>query len=93
MVLIRVEIIHMSKLIKNGVNRTDRQNRMRYQNRKGGRDGDDDKKRNNQNQTFSKRGEHVINNVVRLYTDIVKTFVKEVMRDNLDTMIQRYDQW
>ena len=74
----------MSKLIKN----------RKDHNRKGGRDDDDDdKKRNNQNQTSSKRGEHVINNVVKLYRKIVETFVEEVMRDNLDTMIQRYDQW
>lgn len=66
--------------------------RIRHQNRgTWGRDDDDgDDRRNNQNQRSSKRGEHVINNnVLNLYRDIVRTFVKNVMGDDLDTMIER----
>ena len=53
--------------------------------------GDDDgDRRNNQNQRSSKRGEHVINNnVLKLYRDVVTTFVNDVMNEDLDTMIER----
>ena len=42
----------------------------------------------NQIQKPSKRGEHVINNVFRVYRDIVRTFVHEEMGDSLDNMIK-----
>ena len=55
-----------------------------------GRDDDDDERRNNQNPRPSKRGEHVINNnVLKVYRDIVRTFVRDVMGDHLDDMIER----
>ena len=65
---------------------------IRYQNRHlwGQDDDDDGDRRNNQNQRSSKRGEHVINNnVLKLYRDVVRTFVNDVMNEDLDTMIER----
>ena len=64
---------------------------FRFQNRfLWGEDGDDGERRNSQNQRPSKRGEHVINNnVLNVYRDIVRTFVNDVMGDDLDDMIER----
>ena len=50
-------------------------------------DGDD---RNNPPRRAPKRGDHVINNnVLRVYRDIVTTFVEDVMGDSLHNMIAR----
>lgn len=53
-------------------------------------DDDDDDRRNNRRERSPKRGDHVINNnVLNVYRDIVRSFVSEVMGDDLDNMIER----